>query len=201
MALNSNAVLKVGTGAFYTAPVGTAKPARDQLLTPGEDWEHMGHTSLDDILSSSSEGGERNVLPSLQAPTGVRTTVSARTDTFTINLLQFDEQSLKLYYGQNAVIETDGSVQIPETPIPTEAAWLFVFRDGDRVGALYASRTNIIRADDFAISDTESLSRLALSVTPMVEDGSDASSALSFTPPFNVKDDGEEGEEGEAGNY
>src|SRR5690625_2033399 len=182
MALNSNAVLKVGTGAFYTAPVGTEKPARDQLLTPGEDWEHMGHTSLDDILSSSSEGGERNVLPSLQAPDGVRTSVSARTDTFTINLLQFDEKSLKLYYGANAVIDSEGAVEIPSTPVATEASWLFVFRDGDRIGGLYAPRASFIRADDFAISDTESLSRLALAVTPMEVDGTPSGSALTFIP-------------------
>lgn len=189
MALDSNAVLKVGTGAFYVADVGTEKPARAELLAPDElSWEHMGHTSIDDILSSATEGGERTPLPSLQAPGGVRNTISARTSTYNINLLQFDENSLKLFYGSNAVIDSDGAVAIPETPIDTEKAWLFVFRDGDRVGALHARRVSIIGGEDFSIADTESLSRLNLAITPMVMDGDTSGSPISFIPPFNVNE-------------
>jgi hypothetical protein len=188
MALNSDAVLKVGTGAFYTADVGTEMPDVADLLTPGDPWEHMGHTSLDEILNSTTEGGERTPLPSLQAPGGVRETVSAATRTYTINLLQFDTNTLKLFYGSNAEIDANGRIQIPETAIPTEAAWLFVFRDGSRVGALHAARTSIIGGEDFGISDTESLSRLALSITPMVADGDNSGSAITFQPPINVEE-------------
>lgn len=178
MALDNSAVLKVGTGAFYTAPVDTEKPL--DLLSPDVEWVHMGHTSLDDILSSASEGGEQTTLGSLQNPQ-LRTTTAARTESYTVNLLQFDTASLRLYYGANAVVNADGSVDIPQSPVATEVAWLFVFRDGERVGGIYAKKASIIRADDFAITDTESLSRLSLRITPLGTDG--ATSALQFIPP------------------
>lgn len=186
MALNADSILKVGTAAFYTADIGTPKPTLTGAEGPSEPWEHMGHSSIDEILTSSSEGGERVPLPTLQAQSGARFSVSARTDTFTINLHQFDEKSLKLYYGANAVVNADGSIDIPTSPIATESAWLFMFRDGNRVGGLYAARASIIRADDFSINDTESLARLSLAVTPMEIDGSTGGSALSFIPPFDV---------------
>jgi hypothetical protein len=178
MALDNSAVLKVGTGNFYTAPVDTALPL--DILNPDPEWESMGHTSLDDILSSASEGGETTTLGSLQNPQ-LRTSTSARTESYTVNLLQFDDASLKLYYGSNAVVDIDGNVEIPQSPVASELAWLFVFRDGERVGGLYAPRVSILRADDFAITDTESLSRLSLRITPLGTDG--ASSALTFIPP------------------
>lgn len=178
MALDNTAVLKVGTGDFYTAPIGTAKPV--DVLIPGAEWEHMGHTSLDDILSSASEGGEETTLGSLQNP-NLRRTSSARTESFTMNLLQYDTEALKLFYGSNAVVTAEGSVQVPQTPTPTEVAWLFIFKDGDRVGGIFAPKASIFRGDDFSISDTESLARLSLRVTPLVADGNGF--AIDFIPP------------------
>lgn len=178
MALDNNAVLKVGTGHFYKAVPGTPLPP--DLRAPGAAWEHMGHTSLEDILSSSSEGGEATTLGSLQAPT-LRQSFSARTESYAMNLLQFDTASLKLYYGSNAVVTANGAVQIPQDPTPTEAAWLFVFYDGNVTGGIYAPKASIFRSDDLAISDTESLSSLPLQVTPLVHEGN--SWAITFIPP------------------
>lgn len=178
MALDNNAVLKVGTGHFYTAPVGTALPP--DLRTPGDTWKEMGHTSLEDILNSSSEGGEATTLGSLQAPT-LRQSFSARTESYTMNLLQFDAESLRLYYGSNAVVTANGAVQIPQDPTPTEAAWLFVFYDGSVTGGIYAPKASIFRSDDLAISDTESLSQLPLQVTPLTHASNNW--AITFIPP------------------
>ena len=178
MALDNSAVLKVGTGDFYTAPIGSALPA--DLLTPGVAWEHMGHTSLDDILNSASEGGETTTLGSLQNR-NLRQSVASRTESYNINLLQFDPEALKLYYGSNTEVTGDGHVRIPQDPVPSELAWLFVFRDGERVGAIYAPKASFIRGDDFSISDTESLSRLNLRVTPLVHEGNNYS--VEFVPP------------------
>lgn len=178
MALDNNAVLKVGTGHFYKAPVGTPLP--EDLRNPGALWEHMGHTSLEDILASSSEGGEATTLGSLQAPT-LRQSFSARTESYSMNLLQFDAPSLKLYYGSNAVVTAGGAVQIPQDPTPTESAWLFVFYDGNVTGGIYAPKASIFRSDDLAISDTESLSSLPLQVTPLTYETN--TWAITFIPP------------------
>lgn len=188
MALDNTAILKVGTGNFYTADIDTELP--DNILEPGVGWSNMGHTSLDDILNSASEGGEQTTLASLQNR-NLRTSVAPRTESFTINLLQFDTESLKLYYGDNAVVSSDGNVQIPLEPVPAERAWLFVFRDGDRVGAIYAPKASFFRGDDFAITDTESLSRLSLRITPLAVDGNDY--AIEFVPPKAVTSGGGQG--------
>ena len=178
MARNDNAVLKVGTGEFYTADVGTPLPAN--ILEPGETYTSMGHTSLEDILNSASEGGESTTLSSLQKR-DLRTSISARTESYNINLLQFDSDSLTLYYGANAEVTEDGHVRPAQSPIPTEAAWLFVFRDGDRVGGIYAPRASIFRGDDVAITDTEALQSLNLQITPLAYEGNEYT--IEFIPP------------------
>jgi hypothetical protein len=164
MALNNAAVLKVGVGHFYTAPVGTTLPT--DLRNPTGPWVHMGHTSVQDILSASSEGGETTTLRSLQNST-LRTTTAARTEAFIMNLLQFDEPSLKLYYGSNAVLDGSGNVEIPSAPVATEVAWLVVFYDGQTTAGVYAPKVSILRSDDLGISDTENLVQLPVKVTPL----------------------------------
>lgn len=164
MAIDNNAVLKVGTGRFYTAPVGTAIPS--DLRNPAGSWTEIGHTSVQDILSATSEGGETTTLRSLQNKT-LRQTVAARTEAFIMNLLQFDSAGLKLYYGSNAAIDGSGYVAVPSTPVPTEVAWLVVFYDGNTTAGIYAPKVSILRNDDLSISDTENLAQLSLKVTPL----------------------------------
>lgn len=178
MALNNAAVLKVGVGHFYTAPVGTAVPA--DLRNPGGTWTHMGHTSVADILSAASEGGETTTLRSLQNAT-LRTTTAARTEAFVMNLLQFDSASLKLYYGSNAAIDGSGHVSVPASPVPTEVAWLVVFYDGQTTAGVYAPKSSIFRNDDLSVSDTENLVQLSVRVTPLQNGANDY--AFKWLPP------------------
>jgi hypothetical protein len=178
MALDNTAVLKVGVGHFYTATVGTALPA--DLRNPGAGWTHMGHTSVSDILSASSEGGETTTLRSLQNKT-LRTTTAARTEAFIMNLLQFDAPSLKLYYGSNATVDGSGNVAIPSSPVATEVAWLVVFYDGQTTAGVYAPKVSILRSDDLGISDTENLVQLPVKVTPLQYQANDY--AFKWLPP------------------
>jgi hypothetical protein len=84
-----------------------------------------------------------------------------------MNLLQFDEPSLKLYYGSNAQVDGDGYVEIPSSPVATEVAWLVVFYDGETTAGVYAPKVSILRSDDLGISDTENLVQLPVKVTPL----------------------------------
>jgi len=178
MALNNAAVLKVGVGHFYTAPVGTALPA--DLRNPAGPWTHMGHTSVADILSAASEGGETTTLRSLQNAT-LRTSTAARTEAFVMNLLQFDSASLKLYYGSNATVDGNGHLSVPSSPVPTEVAWLVVFYDGQTTAGVYAPKASIFRNDDLSVSDTENLVQLSLRVTPLQNGANDYS--FKWLPP------------------
>lgn len=163
MALDNNATLIVSGGDFYTAPVGTSFP--DDLDAIPSAWEKVGHTSLDDILSFESEGGDATVVGTLQNPS-LRVRYSARTESWTFNLQQFDVAGLRLFYGSNAAI-VDGLLQVPATPTPTTAAFLIVFRDQGRAFPIYAPKTEILRGDNLEISDTESLASLPIKVTPL----------------------------------
>ncbi|GLZ81409.1 hypothetical protein Afil01_62160 [Actinorhabdospora filicis] len=136
------------------------------LLAPISPWETVGHTSLEDVLSLTSEGGEGTTLGTLQAK-ALRTRYSPRTEAFGLTLQQWDTPGLRLYYGANAVTLPDGNLGVPLDPIPTIAAFLAVFRDGDAHFAIYVPKAEIFRGDDLALSDTESLAGLPISVKPV----------------------------------
>jgi hypothetical protein len=164
VALNDNATLVIGSGNYLTAPVGTDLP--DDLLVPTSPWSAVGHTSLEDILSISSEGGEATTIGTLQNKS-LRTKYSARTETIALTLQQFDIAGLKLYYGSNAPVLANGTVGVPTDPTPTTAAFLAVFVDGENYFAIYAPKAEIYRADDISFGDTESLAGLPIGVKPM----------------------------------
>lgn len=165
MALKDNAVLVVDTGNYFLAAPGTAAPA--DLMDPGAAWTNVGHTSLEDILKLASDGGEATVLGTLQSK-NLRTSYSARTETMTFTLQQFDEASLKLYFGRNMdYIDGDNRFMgVPENPQPTIAAFLVVFVDGDEHFAFYAPKAEILRGDDMELADTGSIAGLPLNVAP-----------------------------------
>ncbi|MFI1799855.1 hypothetical protein ACH427_21220 [Streptomyces sp. NPDC020379] len=165
MALNDNATLVVGNGNYLTAPVGTAMP--DDLLVPVSPWQNVGHTSLEDVFGITSEGGEATTIGTLQNKS-LRTKYSARTESITFTLNQFDVSALRLYFGANAPLLPDGSIGVPADPKPTQSAFLAIFIDGESHFAVYAPKAEIYRADDMAIGDTESLAGLPLGVKPMV---------------------------------
>jgi hypothetical protein len=169
LALNDNAALVVGTGKFYTAVYSSSSPVAlpADLSAPGVSWTEIGHTSLEDIFSIASEGGDSTTIGTLQNK-ALRTSHAARTETFNITLQQFDTESLKLYYGSNATVGTNGEVQIPTNPTPTVVTFLAVFKDGTNEFGIYAPKAEIFRADDLSIGDTESLAGLPLSVKPLV---------------------------------
>jgi hypothetical protein len=174
-------VLKVSTAKFYKAAVSTARPLTVALLKePAVAWTYLGNTTLDNIIALTSEGGETTTLGSLQNP-NLRQSVAPRTESFSVSLLDWTDDSLKLYYGANAVIAADGAIEIPSEPTPTEAAFLVVLEDGENVAGFYAAKASIFRAEDIAIADANSLAALPIRVTALNVDGEE--SALSVIPP------------------
>ena len=165
MALKDNAVLVIDTGNYFLAEPGTAAPG--DLTNPGAEWTNVGHTSLEEILGLSSEGGEATILGTLQNKS-LRTSYSARTETMTFTLQQFDEDSLRLYFGRNMdyIDGDDRFMGVPETPQPTVAAFLVVFVDQSEHFALYMPRAEILRGDDMDFGETGAIMGLPLAVSP-----------------------------------
>jgi hypothetical protein len=181
LATNDSATLKVGTAHFYKAVTGTARPVTVATLkAPPVAWTELGNTSLDNIVSLTSEGGAVTTLGSLQNKS-LRQTVESRVESFGINLLEWTADSLKLYYGANAVVAADGAVEVPSDPVPTEGAFLVVLQDGDNVAGFYAEKASVFRSDDIAIADANSLAQLPIKVTALNNLGKP--SALTVIPP------------------
>lgn len=175
--------LKVSSARFYKAAVGTPIPA--DLRAPGAAWEDLGNTSLTDILSATSTGGESTTQGSLQNKS-LRTTVTARVEAFKVNLMDFVIKSLKLYYGSNAVITAEGYVRVPNDPVPTEAAWMVVFYDGEFSAGIHADKASIFRNADLAIANADDLAQLPLTITPLSYNGQDFN--ITFIPPHKPAD-------------
>ena len=166
MAYNSGATLIPDSGNYFTAPVGTAAPA--DLSSVSAPWVNVGHTSLEDILSISSEGGEKTVLGTLQNKQ-LRTKYSARTETMNFTLQQFDEDSLKLYFGSNMANTGDANyLGVSTDPTPTQAAFLIVFVDASNMFSFWVPKADIFRGDDMSLGDSETLAGLPIAVTPLV---------------------------------
>lgn len=167
MALIDNAVLVPNAGNYFTSEVGTEIPT--DLTTITAEWANIGHTSLEDVLAFSSEGGEKTTLGTLQNK-ALRNTYTPRVDAMALTLQQFDVEALRLYYGSNAVdVNGDGTlIGVPQNPAPTTRAFLAVFIDGNSVFAVYAPKAEIFRGEAVEIADTESLAGLPLSITPLI---------------------------------
>ena len=143
--------------------------------------ENIGHTDIESVIEFASEGGEITVLGTLQNP-NLRTRVAPRSESFTINLQQFTEDALKLYYGDN-MESLDGGrfLGVPTTPTPTEASFLAVYNDAESgTFAIFAPRASFLRGEDPEIDDTENFASLPLQVTPLVVSGN--SYAYAVTP-------------------
>ena len=177
MALNANAVLKPTRLDAYFGEVGLEKPA--DLKNPGASWEHVGHSTMEDILSQNTEGGESTQLGSIQN-NALRTSVTAAVRSFTLNLMQWDAATLKLYYGKNTVVGDDGELQIPRQPQPSEGSLLIVIREGDNVAGFFSKKASAIGDGDFSISDTDSLATIPVKFTPQGLDEDEH--AMSFIP-------------------
>lgn len=175
MAINDNATLVVKTGRFYVADTGTAAPTDltpTALATAG--WEQLGHTSLDDILAWATEGGETTTLGSLQSPS-LRNTTSARTESFTTTLLQWDAATLPFYFGADMelIAGSDIFMGVKSNPASVKKAFLVVFEDGANRFPVYAPATEIGRGDDLSLDSTEDLAGLPIQITILNHQGND----------------------------
>lgn len=181
MAINDTSTLVVKTGRFYVAEIGTAAPTGldpTSLETAG--WEQMGHTSLEDILAWATEGGETTTLGSLQSPS-LRQTTSARTESFTTTLLQWDEATLPFYFGNNMELISGSEIflGVKSSPEPVRKAFLVVFEDGQNRFPVYAPAASITRGDDLSIDSTEDLAGLPIQISLLNHEGNDWAFAVA----------------------
>ena len=163
MAENDNAVLTAGKGYVFLAPANTASPTDLEVspLTGGFDptaldeaWAPIGHTSRDDLPEFGSDGGDTETRGSWQKSSLRQVVTETAVDYVTLNLLQFDNESLELYYGvANAADAGAKRFRVVGSPSGTiERALLIVIVDGDESVGFYSPKSSFKREDAISLA-------------------------------------------------
>ena len=147
MALDDAAVIIPGTGYVYTAPVGTAAPT--DFENPESPWEDLGHTSIEDGLTITKDGGDSNILGTWRNPS-LRDRRDPVNFAITIHLLQLTNETLAFYFGGGDT-SVDGVFGVNLITQPQERAMFIRIVDGEVSAPLYVPRVSLASDDDVEV--------------------------------------------------
>lgn len=161
--MNDDAVLTAGAGWVFLAPANTVSPTDVQIspLSGGFNpadipvaWVPVGHTSRDDLPEFGSDGGDSEVRGSWQNSALRQTITEVAVDYVTLNLLQFDNDTLALYYGAaNSMVNGERRFRVTTSATGTvEKALLVVIVDGDASVGFYAPKASFKREDAISLA-------------------------------------------------
>lgn len=160
MALNDSAVYIPGTGKVYTAPSGTAKPA--DLKAPASPWSELGHTSREDGLTITRDGGDSEVIGTWQNPS-LRERRDPTSFAIVMFLQQIDNASLQMYFGGGDTSE-DGEFGVATVGETTELAAYIRIIDGTNEIGLHVPKVSIAADDDIEL-DVEGFMSMPVRMT------------------------------------
>lgn len=167
MALSDDAVFIPGTGFVYIAPAETAEPV--SLTSPASPWENLGHTSRDDGLTITRDGGDSEVLGTWQNDS-LRERVDPTTLAVTLFAHQVDQNVLGLYFpGGDA--STPGRYGVTSASGSAERALYIRIVDGTNEVGMYIPKVSI-RSDDDVEVDVEGFLAFPLRATVLQVTGS-----------------------------
>lgn len=133
MSVDSTKLVIPGHGTAFIAPTNTKPPTSPlgasgyQLLNDGPGlWKNLGHTSKQNTISFSKEGGEKETIDTFLAD-AVRTSSSAVSWGVNIGALQFDENNLRLAFNGDFDPVTGGYTVTSSTPV--NVAMFLYFQD------------------------------------------------------------------------
>ena len=167
MSLNDNAVLVPGTGHIYLAPASTARPT--DPLAPTTPWVELGHTSIDDGVTITRDGGDSNILGTWQNP-ALRDRRDPTTFAITMSAHQVDNTVLGLYFGGGDITE-EGIFGVSSSTGTTDTAMYVRIVDGDNEVGLYLPKVSVSSDDDMEV-DPENFLAFPLRATVLQVTGS-----------------------------
>lgn len=182
MAVDSSALVVPGRATVFHAPVNTAVPANPLAEfsvtsdTVATGWTNLGHTSKENTVAFSREGGEATTISTYLAD-AVRTVYSAVSWTLSVPALQFDQDVLDLAFSGD--FDTDSGYIVPGAAASTEAALFLLFEDGTGKLGFYIPNTTV------TLGDVPSFSPEAFSELPL--SASIQSASTSVIPAANGK--------------
>lgn len=167
MALNDAAVIVPGTGHVWIAPAAAAKPT--DPAAPGWPWIDSGHTSVDDGLTITKDGGDSNVLGTWQNPS-LRNRIDPIVYSLTIHFHQVDNEVLGMYFGGGDATVA-GVFGVGLVPTAQERALYIQIQDGDVEVDLYIPKVSLLADDDVEV-DVENLLSFPVRATVLGVTGS-----------------------------
>lgn len=154
MALTDEAVILAATGYIYLADPDTAKPESiTDPLDPGEEWENVGHTSLEEMPEFGREGDDPETIGTWQA-NNLRQTAPGVSYGLTFQSVQASKETYQLYFGAGPeAVQPDGSFRIPARPTPQIKSLLVVLVDGTNFVPLWHPRASLLGSDAITTSN------------------------------------------------
>lgn len=142
----------------------TAEGATVEVADKPIGWSPIGHTGMEDLPEFGYDGGDSETKGSWQKKNLKEVTTETPVDYVTIKALQFDSETLELYYGKNASsIDNVFGVDAPSSS-GVERAVLIVLVDGDFKIAFSSAKASVRRDESVALS-AEDFSTLPLRAT------------------------------------
>jgi hypothetical protein len=147
MALDDAAVIVPGTGLVYVAPAGTPVPA--DKINPASPWRDLGHTSIEDGLTITKDGGDSNILGTWRNP-ALRDRRDPVVFALTVHLLQLSNDTLEMYFGVGDTT-VDGVFGVALIPEPVQLAMFIRIVDGDNEMQVYLPKVSVSSDDDVEV--------------------------------------------------
>lgn len=147
MAAIDSAVLIPGQGFMYVAPAETALPA--SLTAPATPWVDLGHTSREDGLTITRDGGDSETLGTWQNPV-LRERREATTFAITAFLHQVTNDVLEMYFGPGD-ITVENQFGVTSSVATIERALYVRIVDGTNEASLYVPKVSISSEDDVEV--------------------------------------------------
>jgi hypothetical protein len=167
VALTDSAVLIPGAGQVFTAPAETAIPA--SLTAPAAPWENLGHTSREDGLTITRDGGDSEIIGTWQNPS-LRERREPTNFAITCFLHQVDNEVLEMYFGPGDV-DTADQFGVTSAVATIERALYVRIIDGSNSASLYVPKVSISSEDDVEV-DVEGFLAFPVRMTVLQVTGS-----------------------------
>lgn len=148
MAMDSATTLIPGRGTVFVAPTGTTVPTLNTVdpntINTFTGWDCIGHTSRENTVSLSKDGGDVNTLGSWWDD-ALRTTKDPTTWSLTFNSLQMDKLTLGLAFGGGT--SAAGKFTVPSVSATVSRALYVLMVDGSGRMAIHCPKADITLGD------------------------------------------------------
>jgi hypothetical protein len=166
---NASNVIIPGKGAIFVATAGTTPPDYKTVTpaVPGTGWTCLGHTSVENNVELSKDGGEATTYDSWWEG-GIEVTYSATTWSITVGALEVTKDNFDLAF--NGKAGTTGGYLVPADIQATQKAMFVIAVQGTKRLGLYIPKVSLSLGDAPAF-DREALFEIPLSGNILADNG------------------------------